>query len=228
MSKSSIRAYKFYPLDSAIKSLLSSKLKISRLHELNDPFEYDSLRLTNEWDRILWQKGADAAWKDFGFISFCEDWSSPLLWAHYADSHRGLCLGFDIDEEQAAKVNYVREKKALSSVEEFVSDRDDSTMYYALTTKFDDWSYERERRVFCRIDSSMPEHQIQFEPFGEIFNLKTVILGLRCQISVSEIRKILDPPVEIVQACKANSEFKIVSLDDWRNSLKLDGPVRGT
>ena len=33
-----------------------------------------------------------------------------MQWAHYADGHKGLCLGFDISDHLLAEVNYVDER----------------------------------------------------------------------------------------------------------------------
>ena len=33
-----------------------------------------------------------------GIISFTEDYNNPLMWAHYADEHRGFVVEFDFDE----------------------------------------------------------------------------------------------------------------------------------
>lgn len=34
--------------------------------------------------------------KKFGICSLTESYSNLLMWSHYADSHRGFCIGFDI------------------------------------------------------------------------------------------------------------------------------------
>jgi hypothetical protein len=39
--------------------------------------------------------------KRFTLLCFSADWSHPLIWAHYSDKHRGLCLGFEIPSEVA-------------------------------------------------------------------------------------------------------------------------------
>jgi len=35
---------------------------------------------------------------ELGIISFTEDYNNPLMWAHYADEHRGFVVEFDFDE----------------------------------------------------------------------------------------------------------------------------------
>ncbi len=41
-------------------------------------------------------------------------WSNPVIWAHYGDKHRGLCLGFEVPEmhgdpenDESHHVNYI-------------------------------------------------------------------------------------------------------------------------
>jgi hypothetical protein len=31
-----------------------------------------------------------------GLLCFGADWSSSVMWSHYADKHKGICLGFDV------------------------------------------------------------------------------------------------------------------------------------
>ena len=38
---------------------------------------------------------------------------NPLLWSHYADKHRGICLGFDMDDRILWQVKYVKERSPL-------------------------------------------------------------------------------------------------------------------
>lgn len=48
-----------------------------------------------------------------GMLCFSEAWSDPLIWAHYSDKHKGLCLGFDIEDNDETEVNYVDERQDL-------------------------------------------------------------------------------------------------------------------
>lgn len=35
---------------------------------------------------------------DLGILSFAEDFNNPLMWAHYADEHKGMVIEFDFNE----------------------------------------------------------------------------------------------------------------------------------
>ena len=40
-------------------------------------------------------------------LCFSFKWSNPVLWAHYADKHKGICLGFDVPDDNVQRVKYV-------------------------------------------------------------------------------------------------------------------------
>jgi hypothetical protein len=69
---------------------------------------------------------------------------SPLMWAHYTDSHKGICLEFDalaapfFRENGAAKVTYRATYPAVDITD---------PGYESLITKSDVWAYEREWRI---------------------------------------------------------------------------------
>lgn len=44
--------------------------------------------------------------EDCGILCFSKNWNNPVQWAHYADKHKGFCLGFDVPDEHPTKVTY--------------------------------------------------------------------------------------------------------------------------
>jgi len=69
----------------------------------------------------------------------------PLMWGHYADHHRGICLEFDVrtpDFCQAIEVNYSAEYPRFS-----LDDRTDLSPFHC---KSADWSYEQEYRLIAQ------------------------------------------------------------------------------
>ena len=64
--------------------------------------------------------------------------------------HRGVCLGFNIEEDHLKEVNYI-EKRAMIAVG---TDRPalqvlEDLKEFVLRTKYDHWRYEEEFRCFC-------------------------------------------------------------------------------
>lgn len=69
-----------------------------------------------------------------------------LMWSHYADSHRGICLEFDGYYKffaQAQKVQYPPVRPRINPFRQ----NDDEMMEIALLTKATPWKYEQEWRL---------------------------------------------------------------------------------
>jgi hypothetical protein len=73
-----------------------------------------------------------------------------LMWSHYADGHRGLCLEFSTSEEPFAKARPVEYSSVVPSINAMdLLERDDGVdLFKALIlTKHSCWSYEEEYRL---------------------------------------------------------------------------------
>lgn len=97
-----IRLYRFMKAKWAITSIETRELRVGRLAELNDPFEFVpgiiGLRDDAPKDLVregLWKIQADLNSK-IGLLSFSSTCREPTLWSHYADSHKGIALGFNV------------------------------------------------------------------------------------------------------------------------------------
>lgn len=70
---------------------------------------------------------------------------AQLMWGHYADHHRGVCLEFDVrtrDFSSAIQVNYNAAYPAYS-----LADKTDISPFH---TKSSDWAYEDEYRLIAQ------------------------------------------------------------------------------
>lgn len=102
-----------------------------------------------------------------GITCFSRDNANILMWSHYADKHSGVCLGFDIDEQDEHLEKFFDESKnrhlfphgracRLLPIEYVsfdkrpsidISDEEDSCLMKILTYKSDLWKYEQEVRI---------------------------------------------------------------------------------
>lgn len=73
---------------------------------------------------------------------FSENNDSLLMWAYYANSHKGVCLGFDIASDQILSKNChkVRYSKHF----------DAGDLSYTYFTKSEQWQHEQEWRIITR------------------------------------------------------------------------------
>jgi len=71
-----------------------------------------------------------------------------LMWSHYADNHKGLCLQFDVRCQQIGEAYKVHYQEQLPT--SLVGAADDQETIKALLTKSDIWAYEEEYRLLAR------------------------------------------------------------------------------
>ena len=205
-----VRVYKFLEEKWALDDIREHRIKISEIHDLNDPFELLAYDLSDADHRRALLRARDQINKR-GVLCFSRLWSSPLLWAHYADTHRGICLGFDVahSQERLIGVNYVEAR--LPFPEEF----DEQVARQWLRTKSVDWGYEKEVRVFASRDQH--EGGNYFASFDENdLILREVITGHRSPIERGSLFALLvsySEPVKVIKARPSYDSFLVVEED---------------
>lgn len=117
---------------------------------------------------------------DKGVFSLAERANCPLMWSHYGDQHRGLCIGYSVPVSAAGelyKMQYGGSRMVnASTVSAMLSG--DSVAQLAvdeavLLKKAKPWGYEREWRLLgSRGEQSSP------------LELEEVVFGMRCEESV--------------------------------------------
>jgi hypothetical protein len=98
-----LRVYYMTKLEHAKKIIHDGRIKICMFDEANDPFELRTQKINGPADGIgVWPSTST----ELGVICFGAEYKNPVMWAHYADNHRGVCLGFDTDERFLFPVEY--------------------------------------------------------------------------------------------------------------------------
>ena len=141
-------------------------------------------------------------------------WESPLMWAHYADSHSGVCLDFDVLDGAAMQMNYEPDRKQhLLDLAQPRWGLKREHLEQLLTTKYAQWAYEEEWRLILGLEDKDPENGEYYLNFGEQLALREIIVGARCKSSVDSFKKLLgqvEQSVTIIKARPAFEDFKIV------------------
>ncbi|RLC50356.1 MAG: hypothetical protein DRH79_07760 [Candidatus Cloacimonadota bacterium] len=92
---------------------------------------------------------------------FCEKKNNILMWSHYADSHKGICLKFDsnFDYNFFHEDNWkfhkmpIREVKYPPKPEKAYYFKDNDNFFRACAfTKYYKWKYEKEHRIISAVD----------------------------------------------------------------------------
>jgi hypothetical protein len=159
----------------------------------------DAETLAAEWGEML-----D---RDIGIYCLSARPNDLLMWSHYADSHRGVCVRFDRCQDPLLKnvmrVNYQTEYPVMRPL----IDRGVATARRVFLTKSDHWGYEEEWRI---VDMSRGPGIRRIVPSA----ISGIILGAR--ISDSDREKVLtwiqerSCFVEIIQARLGEFRYEVV------------------
>lgn len=201
--------YRFLSARYGLEALRCRRLKISRITELNDPFEFLGVDLSDEKIRWALQQTKRQLSKTKGLLCFSKTWNNPVLWSHYAESHRGLCLGFEVPRDFVKEVRYVDERPAPPDVPDL------KFMEEVLFSKFVHWHYEQEYRAFVPLNEH--ENSLYFMDFSDNLRLRCVIVGEQSTITRADISSALGDlsnEVEVFKARAAFRSFEIVRQKD--------------
>lgn len=184
-----MRVYYYTAEQYALSNIINERIKISLLDELNDPFELLGMDLSDKEFRKAFKAGRDAAAKECGIISFSRDWKNPLLWAHYGDKHKGICLGFDVDDVHIVKVDYLPEMMTAEvDLKKEFGGLNRDIVRKLLCSKYRGWEYEDEVRVLVPLAEQDPTG-LFFSDFKGNLELKEVILGPRSGLEIKQVAR---------------------------------------
>jgi hypothetical protein len=208
-----MRLYYYTAKQWGLKSLWEQRLKVGWYEDLNDPFELLPFNQTNRQERSQISQIVGTLAKNHGVICFSETWTTALMWAHYGDKHKGICLGCDIDSSDLlTKIEYTNERLPSPLDRDKPNWGIDEKMIGAcLKYKHSGWAYEREHRLRARLDEE--RDGIYFLPFNSQVKLREVIIGARCTLTAVEIAETFrgkpDYDVRIRTARAAHGNFRM-------------------
>lgn len=195
-----MRVYKFMDAKFGLKTVTEKRLKISRIEDLNDPFELIPYNLTNKHHRRILQATRAQLAQNRGLLCFSTTWHDPVMWAHYSDKHRGLCLGFEVPKNICRSVTYESQRLPFPTSPTLV---DAERMLF---TKYHNWRYEKEIRVWVRLEDQ--EDGMYFYDFNKAIQLVQVIVGVRCTLSRKALVSALGTLAKSVKLTKARPGFR--------------------
>ncbi|WP_458398213.1 DUF2971 domain-containing protein [Anaerotignum sp.] len=120
-----------------------------------------------------------------GISCLSESENSLLMWAHYANNHRGICVEYELMEINKqlgfspVPVIYSDERVALHSINQETVEEDTLNVFIkSLTSKSSEWSYEKEWRIIR--ENTVCGDSWNSENKGALLDMirpKSVILG---------------------------------------------------
>ena len=172
------------PFDTSINNIKFDPSNVSTeylkdIEYLKSKFGRDSISKTPKEAIANWvKKSAKSRIDELVITCFSRSHESPLMWAHYADKHHGICLEFTLTkylspfkkikyesintlemnyEPPAAPINYLKDKK--------------KAIHLLMSQKSEHWKYEEEYRISTLNKDGLYEFDKSF--------LTRIVFGMR-------------------------------------------------
>lgn len=211
------RLYYFLKAEHVLSNLTQRHLKISRIDTLNDPFEFLTADLSDPTLRRLLTKVRDQHVDFGGIICFCDNWKTPVMWAHYGENYAGAAFGFDVTapDESLVKMRYVKHRLAPPA-KLYSSEQHDKWQQFLnemLGIKFEHWSYEGEYRLHVKLENPDPvildplKRPMYFEDFEPHMALRQVIVGPKSTLTRADIKAALGTLASSVDVFKCRAGY---------------------
>ena len=209
----SILLYQYYkPFYKKNKSILKSKIYLNNVRNFNDPYEL-SFKIPTDpayfekigfeqseenkkfHDNMIRLSQSENIYNDliskltesYTISCFSREILNPLMWSHYADKHKGMCLVYEF-ELQLCEGNLLGLKDLMSEESklffEDVTYQDEVPILYPiadvdstfknrkiLTTKSKAWEYEKEVRILSKLKTG----NVEIHPES----LRAIFFGMR-------------------------------------------------
>lgn len=136
--------FKYRTLDNykfVVDIIVNSRLFAATYSDLNDPMEGHYRYRVGGVPKDLLEK-INGARSRLRLCSLSRDPDNALMWAHYANGHRGFVVGAGVDE------NAYKLRSVHYNGPSYVNHGDEETAINVLSHKHQVWAYEQEERVF--------------------------------------------------------------------------------
>lgn len=157
---------------------------------------------------------------------FGTSFDSVLMWSHYANKHKGVCLEFDVDDPDFRKVEYSEKLPVLrlydsleiilghdfAGVEIDTNEKEYMFMLDPMFVKSNDWKYEGEVRcVYSKAnpDSKIYEAKINEKPAKllKMPKIKRIYIGCNADESFESKIKEISGDIPIIKMKTKDGEY---------------------
>lgn len=194
----------FYTMLSDMREQVQLGLVAGMYHEWDKQMREWIVNEMNHWhggeiaNQKIWAVNFETL---IGVLSLADKWNSVLMWSHYANEHRGLCLEFETADHKCVDLQEVDYDSSrvidLSEIYRWkVTSKSDAAALIkqkVIFTKADMWKYEGEWRATATPPGA----------YSAPLMLKAVYFGARCDSSI----------VTTIVKLFAGSE---IALDFWQ------------
>lgn len=113
-----------------------------------------------------WFNDINEARKHLRIISFSAKNNSPIMWSHYSDCHKGICIEYDTKEiilkNPLLPVTYSNMLYKMPDFEDVDAKTQDLAIFKSFLIKAKNWDYEDEWRIVIPIHDKNRHNEILF------------------------------------------------------------------
>lgn len=177
----------------------NERLYCSDWKDLNDPMEgtYETLVGTDPEHHLKNVMEIYQAKLAKRICSLSISYKSHLMWAHYANQFKGVCIEIDLPDGETQPIDY----SSANRIMDLKGESHYSIAEKILTTKHAEWQYEKERRILV--------NSIFYDIPGSITRL---ILGSRIEKDFEQNLRLVCGNIEVQKLSVRNGELKASQL----------------
>ncbi|WP_394176567.1 DUF2971 domain-containing protein [Thalassotalea litorea] len=210
-----MKLYHFLNSQYALEAIKKQRLKVSKYSDFNDPFELTAVSLKDEQHRGLAAVLYEVVDSDFRALCFCSSWNNPIMWAHYADKHKGAVLEVEVAEHGVLEVTYSEERLEPTFQKMYEERHLESSKWDLINlcnTKYEGWKYEEEYRAIVEEKDIVRDKGIEFLTADTNFKITGIITGVRCELSDEQIESHIPngQSIKVTRTQQAFDSFNIV------------------
>ncbi|QWF71862.1 DUF2971 domain-containing protein [Methylomonas paludis] len=217
-----MKLFHFTKKEFALLAIRDQRLKVAQIDKLNDPFEFRPYLHPDENEIDMFNRFKQWVSERTGILCFSRKSDNPVQWAHYGDSHQGVALEFCVNDDNVCEVKYSCEpvridlKKGRQDGGFLDKDYGDILLELA-TTKWEQWQYENEVRVFCPFNECQKVDDLWYESFGANMTLVGIVIGYNCHLTDEVIKSNLPPnyQISVTRVELDFSSFKVVETQKY-------------
>lgn len=188
----SIENFKYF-----VDIILKQRLYAAPYFDLNDPMEGHYIYTSGYSNASDVARAIKGEKESLRIVSLSRNKDDILMWAHYADGHRGVVIGVEVNPYILRKVTYSNDMFNIPNLG-MISNLDIAKVI--LTQKHLAWSYEQEERIFVQGG----------QHFAEV-KVKEVILGSKMSTQnqglIRELINKIDPGIHVKKSLMRGYEF---------------------
>lgn len=218
-----------------VSLLKDNTIWFSKFEILNDPYEvtvtYNNYKTTAEKNA---SNGRDILNRSMvEILALTDSYNNLLMWSHYAESHKGYCIEFVVeDPSKIFKVQYIEKiPKGINTALIHTTDikeREEICKFFLNKSKA--WEYENEYRAINIDNWKIQKNGLSIElghaiPLNEIgLKVNKIILGANCNKHLAKriVKDCIDNNVPCVRAKLCSDKYDVeISKKDLKKEFKI-------